>query len=274
LGAGDRGLLTAAGRGVPGSPITVTMDGRSLGTTPVNGNGRWLFEQSAVLAPGEHRLRIDGARSAPGPTYKFAPDPAWPSGAEVMVLPFSPAGPVEAHASTGNAVPVPVAAKEPSAVQSKVAAVSDVPSPVVANRPQAAPLPQAADVPVARQGVVDRVRVAAASVEPSGDLHSSSLPAPGPAKSSDAIPLPRLVLEKPSLKAGKVPQLSAATRKRRGAPLAARVGHSKRYVTVRVLRGKQMIIISVPGGTVRSFKGSGLNPRVRAHVKRHLPPAT
>jgi hypothetical protein len=49
-------LPTYSGTGVAGNPITVYVDGTSIGTTTSDGNGNWSLSQPTALSPGSHTI--------------------------------------------------------------------------------------------------------------------------------------------------------------------------------------------------------------------------
>jgi len=52
------GETVIAGRAAPGATVTITDNGKPLGTAVANSNGEWVFLPSGPLAPGSHELSL------------------------------------------------------------------------------------------------------------------------------------------------------------------------------------------------------------------------
>lgn len=55
----ESGTVIFAGRATPGYQVRVLADGETLGTTPVDAEGRWILQAGTAFEPGVYSLQVD-----------------------------------------------------------------------------------------------------------------------------------------------------------------------------------------------------------------------
>ena len=162
--------VTIAGRGNPGKPLVVYLDGTKIATTVPASNGHWLVTAKQALSLGQHMARVDqpgdGGKSAETTVYPFAREAAQAEGKESVIVPLTMT--MLAQSGGGIAAPdaAPIAAVDvPNATtNSAIVAPPASATPAVKVPPAVVPAPIPADV--AAPSVRAKVKQALAGPSP------------------------------------------------------------------------------------------------------------